>query len=259
MNQFNSLFIDGIAVQDPLLRTLASKGNRLCTLTISSNRHLKIKVEAYSPLAEYMYKNISKGRAVRLTGSLTQQHWKDRKKRLQVKTFLLVENVKKYTSTQNLNFMVLEGNLTRDPDFGVSRNGVFFSKFSVSPSRSFNAGAPLIQNIGSFNVEIWSEKALHFYSSGAVKGRGVRVVGNLEQRIPPGREGSSYTGYTITAQHVELTQEHNGRSRACFTDENEIIHPQEFQNPRNHRDDPGFINTDGPVKDFIRTIMPATS
>lgn len=103
----------------------------------------------------------------------------------------------------NLNSILLEGNLTRNPEGRNTPKGTPVCTFSVASNRWFKAGNEKQQEVSYFDVEAWSGLAERC-SAELEKGRGVRVVGRLKQDRWLDQEGKSHSHVKIVAEHVEF-------------------------------------------------------
>lgn len=104
MNQLNSLIIEGNVVKQGELSE-PIQGFKVCSFPVAVNRWYKNKngegvsevsyfdVETYGKMAEACAKQASKGRGVRVVGRLKQNRWKDEKKGLLSKVFVIAEHV----------------------------------------------------------------------------------------------------------------------------------------------------------------------
>jgi single-strand DNA-binding protein len=103
----------------------------------------------------------------------------------------------------NLNSILIEGNLVRDPLFRTTPKGTPLCTFSLASNRFFRQDSGLEKEVSFFDVETWSKLAESCYSKGH-KGRGVRVVGRLKQERWNDSEGKPRSRVTIVAEHVEF-------------------------------------------------------
>ena len=103
----------------------------------------------------------------------------------------------------NLNSILIEGNLVRDPLYRSTAKGTPLCTFSLASNRFFKQDSQLEKEVGFFDVETWSKLAENCYSLGH-KGRGVRVVGRLKQDRWTGSDGKARSRVTIVAEHVEF-------------------------------------------------------
>ncbi|MDR2535110.1 MAG: single-stranded DNA-binding protein [Treponema sp.] len=108
--------------------------------------------------------------------------------------------------SNNLNSILIEGNLVRDPLIKSTPKGTPVCTFSLASNRFFKQDAGFEKEVSFFDVETWAKLAENCYSLGH-KGRGVRVVGRLKQERWTGADGKSRSRITIIAEHVEFRPE----------------------------------------------------
>jgi single-strand DNA-binding protein len=106
----------------------------------------------------------------------------------------------------NLNSVLIEGNLVRDPLLRSTAKGTQVCTFALASNRSFKQDSGLEKEVGFFDVETWGRLAEACYSQGR-KGRGVRVVGRLKQDRWNGTDGKAHSRIAIVAEHVEFRPE----------------------------------------------------
>ena len=106
----------------------------------------------------------------------------------------------------NLNSILIEGNLVRDPLFRSTSKGTPVCTFSLASNRFFRQDSGLEKEVSFFEVETWSKLAEACSNLGK-KGRGVRVVGRLKQDRWTGTDGKARSRITIVAEHVEFRPE----------------------------------------------------
>ncbi|MDR0599712.1 MAG: single-stranded DNA-binding protein [Treponema sp.] len=106
----------------------------------------------------------------------------------------------------NLNSILIEGNLVRDPLYRSTPKGTPVCTFTLASNRFFKQDSGLEKEVGFFDVETWARLAETCNSLGH-KGRGVRVVGRLKQERWNGMDGKSHSRVTIVAEHVEFRPE----------------------------------------------------
>jgi single-strand DNA-binding protein len=103
----------------------------------------------------------------------------------------------------NLNSILIEGNLVRDPLLRSTPKGTQICTFTLASNRFFRQDTGMEKEVSFFDVETWSRLAEHCYSQGR-KGRGVRVVGRLKQDRWNGADGKTHSRVAIVAEHVEF-------------------------------------------------------
>ncbi len=103
----------------------------------------------------------------------------------------------------NLNSIIIEGNLVRDPQLKIIPNGNQVCSFAVASNRFYKQNEQLEKEVSFFDVETWSKLA---QTCGEVlkKGRGVRVVGRLKQDRWEDPSGKTQARIKIVAEHVEF-------------------------------------------------------
>jgi len=112
----------------------------------------------------------------------------------------------------NLNSILLEGNLVRDPEIKYSAKGTCICEFSIASNRSFKLDNEYQKEVSFFNIVTWSRLAENC-SEFLKKGRGVRVVGRLKQSRWKNEEGQNRAKISIVADHVEFKPIFNQRSQ----------------------------------------------
>jgi single-strand DNA-binding protein len=102
----------------------------------------------------------------------------------------------------NLNSILIEGNLVRDPVFRLTAKGTALCTFTLASNRYYRQDAELEKEVGFFDVETWGKLGESCSTLGH-KGRGVRVVGRLRQDRWTGADGKTHSRVSIVAEHVE--------------------------------------------------------
>jgi len=103
----------------------------------------------------------------------------------------------------NLNSILIEGNLVRDPVYRTTPKGTPVCKFTIASNRFFKQESGLEKEVSFFDVESWAKLAENCNNLGH-KGRGVRVVGRLKQERWQNSEGKDMARIIIVAEHVEF-------------------------------------------------------
>jgi single-strand DNA-binding protein len=109
-------------------------------------------------------------------------------------------------TVSNLNSILIEGNLVRDPEFRATAKGTPVCAFSIASNRYFKQDSDFEKEVSFFDVETWAKLAESCNSLGK-KGRGVRVVGRLKQERWNGSDGKAHSRVVIVAEHVEFRPE----------------------------------------------------
>ena len=106
----------------------------------------------------------------------------------------------------NLNSILVEGNMVRDPELRSTPKGTSVCTFPIASNRYFKQNDGFEKEVSFFNVETWAKLADASYQQGK-KGRGVRVVGRLKQERWNGKDGKHQSRILIVAEHVEFRPE----------------------------------------------------
>jgi len=103
----------------------------------------------------------------------------------------------------SLNSILLEGNLTHEPESRTLPTGSQVCSFAIASNRFYKQNEVLEKETSYFDVEAWARlgqtcaETLH-------KGRGVRVVGRLKQDRWTDQSGKSHSKVKVVAEHVEF-------------------------------------------------------
>ena len=124
----------------------------------------------------------------------------------------------------NLNSILLEGNLVRDPESGTTPNGTFICKFSVASDRVMKVKDEYQKEVSYFDVTTWAHQA-ELCSQYLKKGRGVRIHGRLQQDRWQDKDGKNRTKVYIVAHKVDFKpslKNINGQKNSMNTDKMEL-------------------------------------
>ena len=103
----------------------------------------------------------------------------------------------------DLNSILMEGNLTRDPVLSTTPSGTSVCNFSMGSHHLYRKDEEQRKETSFFDVEVWAklgENCAEYLR----KGRGVRVVGRLKQDRWKNGEGQPRSKVKIVAEHVEF-------------------------------------------------------
>ena len=103
----------------------------------------------------------------------------------------------------NLNSILVEGNLVKDPELSYTPKGTAVCKFTVACNRAFKQDDQLQKEVSFFDVSTWTRLA-EVCAEYLKKGRGVRVVGRLKQDKWSDADGKPHSRIYIVAEHVEF-------------------------------------------------------
>ena len=102
----------------------------------------------------------------------------------------------------NLNSVLLEGNLTRDPESTVTKGWTTLCTFTIGVNRRYKKEGEQKEEVSFFEIETWGRLAENCFEY-LSKGRGVRIVGRLKQARWENDE-KSFSKVVIVAEHVEF-------------------------------------------------------
>jgi single-strand DNA-binding protein len=104
----------------------------------------------------------------------------------------------------NLNSILIEGNLVRDPEYKTVGSGMPLCNMSIAVNRwhrKADGGEPE-QDVSYFDAAAWGKLAETCRTLGS-KGRGLRVVGRLKQERWKEPDGKARSRVLIIADHIE--------------------------------------------------------
>ncbi|MDR2965591.1 MAG: single-stranded DNA-binding protein [Treponema sp.] len=106
----------------------------------------------------------------------------------------------------NLNSILIEGNLVKDPMLRSTQKGTQICVLRLASNRYLKQESGYEKEVSYFNVETWSRLA-EICSAKGKKGRGIRVVGRIKQDRWTDPDGKLRSNVTIVAEHVEFRPE----------------------------------------------------
>ncbi len=101
-----------------------------------------------------------------------------------------------------LNSIMIEGNLVRDTVIKPARNGTAICKMSIASNRYFKSGENFEKEVSFFDVDAFGKTAEICHEKGKT-GVMVRIFGRLKQNRWE-KEGKSLSSVVIVADHVEF-------------------------------------------------------
>ncbi len=110
----------------------------------------------------------------------------------------------------NLNSVLIEGNLVRDPELKYTPKGAAVCSFALASNRFFKQDEETQKEVSFFDVTTWARLA-EVCGEYLKKGRGVRVVGRLKQDRWTGPEGQGRSKVSVVAEHVEFKPHLKGK------------------------------------------------
>ena len=114
----------------------------------------------------------------------------------------------------NLNSILIEGNLVRDPELRTTTKGTQVCKMSLASNRYFKQDSGFEKEVSYFDVDTWGRLAEACHTKGK-KGRGVRVVGRIKQDRWTDSDGKPRSKVSIVAEHVEFRPEFKKDGKAA--------------------------------------------
>lgn len=104
MNQLNQIILEGNAVKEPTFKEPVP-GFGVASFTVVSNHYYRdskgemteevsyIDIECYNTMAEWVMKEICKGRGIRVVGRLKQSRWQDENDKWCSKLYIIAEHI----------------------------------------------------------------------------------------------------------------------------------------------------------------------
>lgn len=130
----------------------------------------------------------------------------------------------------NLNSVLMEGNLCRDPELRYTPKGTPVCTLVLASNRSYKIEGERHDEVSFIETTAWGKLAA-VCAEHLTKGRGVRVVGRLKQERWEDAEGNSRANVRIVAEHVEFQPRRraagNGNGHGHGHDEAAAPAPQE--------------------------------
>jgi single-strand DNA-binding protein len=122
----------------------------------------------------------------------------------------------------NLNSILLEGTLTKDPVLRSTTNGTAICNLSIATNRFYKQANNTEKEVSFFDVETWSKLAENCNNLGS-KGRGCRVVGRLKQERWNDSDGKPRSKVIIVAEHVEFKPEYKKERQKVSQEESDAM------------------------------------
>jgi len=134
----------------------------------------------------------------------------------------------------NLNSILIEGNMVREPLYRTTPKGTPVCTFSLASNRFYRQDAGMEKKeVSFFEVETWSKIAEACNDQGR-KGRGVRVVGRLKQERWMGTDGKNHSRIRIVAEHVEFRPDFRRDDTGAGAGEDLALTAQRFHEEARH-------------------------
>jgi single-strand DNA-binding protein len=144
----------------------------------------------------------------------------------------------------DINSVVIIGNLTKDCDFGYISSGSAVAKMSIAVNRSKKqADGSYGNEVSYFDVQLWG-KVAESLKPYLTKGKRIGVAGSLKQDRWQDKDGKNCSKVVINADNVELLsgdkgEAGNGKAQTTFQNPAQQAEPYPSENyPA--QDDSGF-------------------
>ena len=116
----------------------------------------------------------------------------------------------------NLNSILLEGNLTRDPELRYTPKGTAVCTLMVSSVRTYKRDGERVEEV-SFIEASTAGKLATVCAEHLQKGRGVRLVGRIKQERWEDADGNTRSKVLIVCEHVEFQPQRRAPAPAADT------------------------------------------
>lgn len=119
----------------------------------------------------------------------------------------------------NLNSVLLEGNLVRDPEVRDVKEGIRVCRFRIGVNRSRRTSSGEWEEESTFvDIETWRRIA-DYCSQKLKKGMQVRIVGRIRQETWTDKEGASRSRLVVIADHVEYRPDAKASAKSIDEEE----------------------------------------
>jgi len=106
----------------------------------------------------------------------------------------------------NLNSILIEGNVVRESQHKTTPKGTLVCNFTIASCRYYKVQEGIEKEVSFFDIETWAKLGEKCINHGR-KGRGVRVVGRLKQKRWKDDGGEDHAQIVVVAEHVEFRPE----------------------------------------------------
>ena len=114
-----------------------------------------------------------------------------------------------------LNQVILEGNVVRQPEIRVCKNGRAMCTVSIAVTSTYkNKQGNYVEEVSFFGITVFGIRAEH-YAKWCSKGRRILVMGRLRQSVYIDKAGQKKSKIDIIADHIELRALPKGASGAA--------------------------------------------
>jgi len=123
---------------------------------------------------------------------------------------------------KDLNILLIEGNLVRDPELRETDTGLPFCRFSIANHRSYKKSGEWVNDVNFINAVVWgrvAENCTRFLK----KGDKVRAKGRIEQDNYVNKEGHKVTTYELSARSVDFLEKPKKREEVSAAEPVEAV------------------------------------
>lgn len=115
----------------------------------------------------------------------------------------------------NINCLIVEGNITQNPEFKTTPHGFPICKLPIAVNHYYKKANSdeYVDEVSYFDVETFGKLA-EICAKFSHKGRGVSVVGRIKQNRWKTEEGKNASRVTIIAEKVEFKPRLNSNGNA---------------------------------------------
>lgn len=103
----------------------------------------------------------------------------------------------------NLNSVLIEGNLVKDPEKKELPGGAIICTFTIASNRYFIQNNEKKSEVSYFDIVVWNKTAESCLKT-LSKGRGVRVVGRLKQERWTDKDGLNHEKVKVIGESIEF-------------------------------------------------------
>jgi single-strand DNA-binding protein len=102
----------------------------------------------------------------------------------------------------NLNSILIEGELSENPEYKETNKGTPVCTFIIKTKRFYKKDSQFEEENNYFEIEVWGKLA-ELCNNNLIKGSGVRVVGRLKQYFED-FDGKEISKVKVIGEHVEF-------------------------------------------------------
>lgn len=104
-----------------------------------------------------------------------------------------------------LNCLIVQGNIVKDPETVTTPNGTDVSKFPIAINRFYkDKDGNTQKEVEYFDIEAWGNLSKWLNENNRKKGDEIRIVGRMKQNHWKDETGKSHSSISIVAEHIDL-------------------------------------------------------